>query len=293
MIAQTPGGRYRNRADDRARAVRAHQQPDELVVQPQRPLGYHRRHLHVREQQQVHKHGDHDGGEYHAVGFYVDYPFPEVREDAGGSDDGGGARRRFQNQQEHDADHVEREDDEVAADGFDRGDEDAGERRPRHAAAVHPDRIQRHAVGDARAPDDVHDDGAAGRHVESPSEPAHEHDHVGVPELRHAEKQQRTHGGGGAHVGDLRRQQDFAPVRPVGENAAERPEQQQRDHAEEADQRHAKGGIGQLQHKQNRQRHLHPAADEREEVGGPEQAKAAMPKGVERRRHPRVSGSQA
>ncbi len=165
-------------------------------------------------------------------------------------------------------------------------DREAGDGRADDARDVEAGRVEPHGVGEVGLVDHLGDEGLARGGVERGGDPEHEGQDVDVPDLHRAgDRQDAQHHRGGGHA-DVRHLEQAALGDPVGDDAGERRQQQDREELQpgrDADRGRAVGG--QQQHQPVLGDALHPGADVRHQVARCVAAVVGVVQGAERGAH--------
>ena len=148
----------------------------------------------------------------------------------------------------------------------DRGDQHAGEDGADDAREVHAAHLQRDGVHELVLRDQLRHERVAGGHGQRDREPEEECAHQQVPELDQVGDDQDPERG--VREGDdaLREQQQRALVVAVGDDAAERRDEEHRQRDGDGDEAERRGGVGELEREEASQQLVHLHRHEEGEV---------------------------
>ena len=150
-----------------------------------------------------------------------------------------------------------------------REDEHAADGRPDHPGRVHQHAVEAHRVGQQVEPDHLGDEGLAGRVVEQVDEPEPRRQHVDLPQVGRVRHDQHAQDEGQDARRGLRGVEHLALVDPVGDQAAEGAEQQQRQELQAGGDGDVDPGAVEREEDQVGLRHrLHPGARHRDDLPG-------------------------
>ncbi len=157
-----------------------------------------------------------------------------------------------------------------------------GDRGPDHSRAVEDHRVHRDRVGQIFAPDHLDHERLPPRHVERAHKSIErgEHDHVfdfddaGPGQSREHERAD--------HQQRLRADYQAAAIDVIDHHAGEQCDQHDRHEARKRDDAEHQRRIRKLQHQPRLRDHLHPGADQRDQLSDEEEPEIAMPQRAER-----------
>ena len=156
-------------------------------------------------------------------------------------------------------------------------DDGAGDRGPDEPCAVDHGRVERDGVRQIAALDELDDERLAGGDVEGVGDAEQRRKREDVPDADDAAKRECGEPERQHHHRALRRDENAAPVQPIGQDTAKRGEQEHRNLAREADEPEQQRRSRQAIDEPGLRDHLHPRADERDELPGDEEPVVAGP----------------